>query len=154
MLDYDAPPGTSLTETDRMLRHIEEMLKSAPEVESYSRRTGLQLGLSITEPNTGDFLVKLKAERARPTDEVTNDLRGQIESSEPALQVEFVGIISDLIGDLTSSPAPIEIKIFSEDAAALQQKATEVDEAIKTVPGVVDTFNGVVVSGSAITFKY
>ncbi|MDX6692685.1 MAG: hypothetical protein QOF02_288 [Blastocatellia bacterium] len=153
VLDYTAPPGTSLAETDRILRHVEEMLKAAPEVESYSRRTGLQLGLSITEPNTGDFLVKLKSGRARSTGEVTDDLRGQIEGSEPALEIEFVGIISDLIGDLTSSPAPIEIKIFSEDAAALEQKATEVEEAIKTIPGVVDTFNGVVVSGPAITFR-
>ncbi|HEY0406584.1 MAG TPA: efflux RND transporter permease subunit, partial [Pyrinomonadaceae bacterium] len=78
VLDYTAPPGTSLAETDRILRHIEEMLKAAPEVESYSRRTGLQLGLSITEPNTGDFLVKLKSGRARSTEVVTDDLRGQI----------------------------------------------------------------------------
>lgn len=153
VLDYAAPPGTSLAETNRMLQHVEEMLKAAPEVESYSRRTGLQLGLSITEPNTGDFLVKLKPTHARPTDEVTADLRGQIEASEPALRVEFVGILTDLIGDLTSSPAPIEIKLFSEDMAALHLKASEVEEAIKTVPGVVDTFNGVVVSGPALTFK-
>ncbi len=113
VLDYAAPPGTSLAETDRMLRHVEEMLKAAPEVESYSRRTGLQLGLSITEPNTGDFLVKLKPGHARSTEEVTGDLRTQIESSEPALQVEFVGIISDLIGDLTSSPAPIELNHYA-----------------------------------------
>ncbi|HEY0319898.1 MAG TPA: efflux RND transporter permease subunit [Pyrinomonadaceae bacterium] len=153
VLDYTAPPGTSLAETDRMLKHIEGMLKETPEVESYSRRTGLQLGLSITEPNTGDFLVKLKDSRKRSTVEVTDDLRGQIESSEPALQVEFVGILSDLIGDLTSSPSPIEIRLFSEDARALQQTATAVEESIKKVPGVVDTFNGVVVSGPAITFK-
>jgi multidrug efflux pump subunit AcrB len=153
VLDYTAPPGTSLAETDRLLRHIEEMLKETPEVESYSRRTGLQLGLSITEPNTGDFLVKLKDKRSRTTEEVSADLRGQIESSEPALQIEFVGILSDLIGDLTSSPSPIEIKLFSEDTKALQQTATAVEESIKKVPGVVDTFNGVVVSGPAITFK-
>jgi multidrug efflux pump subunit AcrB len=153
VLDYVAPPGTSLAETDRMLRHVEEMLKQTPEVESYSRRTGLQLGLSITEPNTGDFLVKLKDNRKRSTEEVTDDLRGQIESSEPALQIEFVGILSDLIGDLTSSPSPIEIRLFSEDARALQLTATAVEESIQKVPGVVDTFNGVVVSGPAITFK-
>jgi multidrug efflux pump subunit AcrB len=153
VLDYVAPPGSSLVETDRMLRHVEQMLKETPEVESYSRRTGLQLGLSITEPNTGDFLVKLKQGHKRPTEEVTNDLRTDIESSEPALQVEFVGILSDLIGDLTSSPAPIEIKLFSEDTAVLQQKASEVEEAIKSIPGIVDTFNGVVVSGPAITFQ-
>lgn len=153
VLDYVAPPGTSLAETDRMLKHVEALLKEVPEVESYSRRTGLQLGLAITEPNTGDFLVKLKDGHQRPTEEVINDLRKDIESSEPALRVEFAGILSDLIGDLTSSPAPIEIKLFSEDTAALHQKASEVEEAIKKVPNVVDTFNGVVVSGPAITFK-
>jgi hydrophobe/amphiphile efflux-1 (HAE1) family protein len=153
VLDYQAPPGSSLEETDRMLRHVEEMLKATPEVESYSRRTGLQLGLAITEPNTGDFLVKLKPGHARTTDDVSNDLRGQIESSEPALQVEFAHILADLIGDLTSSPSPIEVKLFSEDATALDAKADEVETAIKKVPGVVDTFNGVVVSGPAITFN-
>lgn len=153
VLDYVAPPGTSLEETDRMLRHIEEMLKETQEVEGYSRRTGLQLGLSITEPNTGDFLVKLKQGHKRKTDEVTAELRGKIETSEPALRIEFVGILSDLIGDLTSSPAPIEIKLFSEDTAALHRTASLVEEAIKKVTGVVDTFNGVVVSGPAITFR-
>jgi multidrug efflux pump subunit AcrB len=153
VLDYTAPPGTSLAETDRMLLHIEEMLKETPEVESYSRRTGLQLGLAITEPNTGDFLVKLKDSRSRSTEEVMDDLREQVESSEPALEIEFVGILADLIGDLTSSPSPIEIRLFSEDAKALEQSATAVEESIKKVSGVVDTFNGIVVSGPAITFK-
>ncbi|MGE0129256.1 MAG: efflux RND transporter permease subunit [Blastocatellales bacterium] len=153
VLDYAAPPGTSLEETDRMLRHVEQFLKETPEVESWSRRTGLQLGLSITEPNTGDFLVKLKHGHKRTTDDVTAELRGKIESSEPALRIEFVGILSDLIGDLTSSPAPVEIKLFSEDAVALHRTASQIEEAIKKVPGVVDTFNGVVVSGPAITFK-
>jgi multidrug efflux pump subunit AcrB len=153
VLDYTAPPGTSLAETNRMLQHVEEMLKETPEVESYSRRTGLQLGLSITEPNTGDFLVKLKDSRSHSTEEVIADLRGQVESSEPALQTEFVGILADLIGDLTSSPSPIEIRIFSEDVKALEQNATAVEESIKKVSGVVDTFNGIVVSGPVITFK-
>jgi len=153
VLDYTAPPGSSLAETNRMLQHVETILKDTPEMESYSRRTGLQLGLSITEPNTGDFLVKLKANRARLTDDVTADLRKQIESTEPALRVEFAGILTDLIGDLTSSPAPIEIRLFSEDTAALQQTATKVEESVKKIPGIVDTFNGVVTSGPAITFS-
>ncbi len=153
VLDYIAPPGTSLQETDRLLTHVEEILKDTPEVESYSRRTGLQLGLSITEPNTGDFLVKLKQQRSRTTTDVTDELRGKIETSEPALRIEFVGILSDLIGDLTSSPAPIEIKIFSDDKNALHAKAAEIEETIKKVSGVVDTNSGVVVSGPAVTFK-
>jgi hydrophobe/amphiphile efflux-1 (HAE1) family protein len=153
VLDYKAPPGSSLEETDRLLRHVEQFLKETPEVESYSRRTGLQLGLAITEPNTGDFLVKLKPGHARKTDVVMNELRGKVESTEPALGVEFAHILADLIGDLTSSPEPIEIKLFSEDRRALEAKADEVETAIKSLPGVVDTFNGVVVSGPAVTFK-
>ena len=153
VLDYVAPSGTSLGETDRILKHVEEMLKSSPEVESYSRRTGLQLGLSITEPNTGDFLVKLKADRKRSTEIVIDDLRGEIELAEPALEIEFVGILSDLVGDLTSSPEPIEIKIFSEDKAALHAKAEEIEGVIKGINGVVDTNPGIVVSGPALTFR-
>lgn len=153
VLDYVAPPGTSLEETDRMLKHIEEFLKNTPEVESYSRRTGLQLGLSITEPNTGDFLVKLRQKRSRSTEEVTDDIRKKIEASEPALQIEFVGILSDLIGDLTSSPAPVEIRVFSEDQSVLHSTAARIEESIKNIPGVVDTFDGVVVSGPAVTFR-
>jgi len=153
VLDYVAPPGASLQETDRMLRHVERMLASTAEVESYSRRTGLQLGLSITEPNTGDFLVKLKDKRSRSTDEVTADLRHQIESTEPALRVEFAGILSDLIGDLTSSPAPVELRLFSEDANLLHAKAKQIADSIAKIKGVVDVFNGVVVSGPAVTFR-
>ena len=154
VLDYFTPPGTSLAETDRILKHVEQMLKDTSEVESYSRRTGLQLGLFITEPNTGDFLVKLKPDRKRTTEEVKDDLRKAIASTEPGLsRVELPGILGDLIGDLISAPQPIEIKLFSEDAAALHQKAAEIEGVIKKIRGVVDTFNGVTVSGPAITFK-
>ena len=154
VLDYKTPAGASLQETNRILKHVEQMLKETPEVESFSRRTGAQLGLSgVTEPNTGDFAVKMKASRARGTAEVTSDLRKEIQSSEPTLDVEFIGILSDLIGDLASSPEPVEIKIFSEDKKALEAKAAEVEETIQKVEGVVDTNPGVVVSGAAITFK-
>ncbi len=154
VLDYFTPPGTSLAETDRILRHVEQMLKETPEVESYSRRTGLQLGLSITEPNTGDFLVKLRPDRKRSTSDVIDGLREEITSAEPSLDpIEFPGILSDLIGDLTSSPEPIEIKVFSEDTNALEQKANEIADTIEKVPGVVDVSNGITVSGPAITFK-
>jgi multidrug efflux pump subunit AcrB len=154
VLDYFTPAGTSLAETDRILKHVEDMLKNTPEVESYSRRTGLQLGLFITEPNTGDFLVKLRPDRKRTTEEVKIDLGKEIASKEPGLdRVELPGILADLIGDLTSEPHPVEIKLFSEDAKALQQKAAEIEEVIKKIPGVVETFNGVTISGPAITFK-
>jgi len=153
ILDYLAPAGSSLTETDRMMQHVEEMLRETPEVESYSRRTGLEMGLFVTEPNTGDFAVKLKPGHKRATEEVIGELRDKIKGAEPALDIEFVGIVPDVIGDLQGNPEPIEIKLFSEDAVALQAKADEVEAAIKKIHGVVDTLNGVVISGPAVTFK-
>ena len=104
ILDYWAPPGASLSETDRLLHHVEELLLKTPEVESYSRRTGLEMGLFVTEPNRGDYAVKLKPGHKRPTAEVIDELRKKIESSEPALEIEFVGIVPDVIGDLQGNP--------------------------------------------------
>jgi len=153
VLDYLAPAGSSLGETNRLLEHVEGLLMKTPEVESYSRRTGLEMGLFVTEPNTGDFAVKLKPDHKRSTQEVIAGLRAQIAESEPALEVEFVGIVPDVIGDLEGNPEPIEVKLFSEDAKALQATADEVETAIKKVPGVVDTLNGVVISGPAVTFN-
>ena len=153
ILDYLAPPGASLQETDRMLQHVEQLIQEVPEVESYSRRTGLELGLFITEPNKGDVAVKLKPGHARPTEEVISDLRKEVEKAEPSLEIEFVGILPDMIGDLTSSPEPIEIKLFSEDENALHQKAEEVEATIRKLKYVVDTKSGVIVSGPAIIFN-
>jgi multidrug efflux pump subunit AcrB len=152
ILDYKAPPGASLDETDRMLQHVERMLKENPAIDGYSRRTGMQLGLAgVTEPNTGDFAVKLK--ESASTDAVTAELRHKIESTEPALHVEFPGILSDLIGDLVSAPQPIEIRVFSEDTTALHRTAEAIAASISKVSGVVDIFNGIVVSGPAVTFQ-
>jgi CzcA family heavy metal efflux pump len=153
ILDYLAPPGSSLAETDRMLRGLEEELMKTPEVESYSRRTGLEMGLFVTEPNTGDIAVKLKPHHKRSTQDVIAELRQRINEAQPSLDIEFVGIVPDVIGDLQGNPEPIEVKLFSEDAAALQTTADEVETAIKKVPGVVDTLNGVVISGPAVTFR-
>jgi len=110
ILDYFTPPGSSLVESNRILQHIEEILRATPEVETTSRRTGLQLGLAaVTESNRGDFTVKLKAGPGRSVDDVISDLREQIATEEPATKVEFVQLLSDMIGDLTSQPQPVVI---------------------------------------------
>ncbi|HEU0064974.1 MAG TPA: efflux RND transporter permease subunit, partial [Flavisolibacter sp.] len=89
VLDYSSPPGTSLEETNRMLQQAEKIIISVPEVSAYSRRTGTQMGFFITEPNTGDYLIQLKKDRKRSTDEAIADLRKQIQSSQPALRIDF-----------------------------------------------------------------
>jgi CzcA family heavy metal efflux pump len=150
VLDYASPPGTSLEETDRILKHVEKILMEIPEVESYSRRTGTQLGFFLTEANTGDFLVKLKQKRSRNINEVISEVRHRTEASEPALRIEFGQLMMDVIGDLTNNPSPIEIKLFSDDPVLLRAAATQVTTIIETIPGVVDVFDGVVIAGPSL----
>jgi len=156
ILDYYTPPGSSLSESNRILLHIEQILREAPEVETTSRRTGLQLGLAaVTEANRGDFTVKLKFNRRRSVDEVTSGLRAQIEEEEPATKVEFVQILQDMIGDLSNQPEPVVIRLFSRDGKLLNETGPRVAEAISKLPGVVDVLNGVedAISGPAVTFQ-
>jgi CzcA family heavy metal efflux pump len=153
VIDYVAPWGTSLADTHRQLLQAEVILRANPDVESYSRRTGARLALSIAEPNTGDFLVQLKASRQHTTEEVISELRAQFNAAVPALEWEFPGILGDLIGDLTWSPKPIEVKLFSTDIEFLKKKAPEVEEQLKKVKGVVDTFNGLVYTGPTISLR-
>lgn len=153
VLDYVSPPGTSLDETDRILMKVEHILLDIPEVESYSRRTGTQLGFFLTEPNTGDFLIKLKKGRTRSIDEVMAEVRQKIEASEPALEVDFGQLMMDVIGDLTNNPKPIEIKLFGDDQKLLQAKAKEIAGMIESIPGVVDIFNGIVISGPSLVIN-
>jgi CzcA family heavy metal efflux pump len=150
VLDYASPPGTSLEETDRILTHVEKILMEIPEVESYSRRTGTQMGFFLTEANNGDFLVKLKQKRSRTINEVIAEVRHRTEASEPALRIEFGQLMMDVIGDLTNNPSPIEIKLFSDDPVLLRATATQVTNIIETIPGVVDVFDGVVIAGPSL----
>ncbi len=153
VLDYNSPPGTSLAETNRMLMQVEQILMTIPDVESYSRRSGTQLGFFLTEPNNGDFLVKLKEERSRGIDEVIAEVRRKVESSLPALRIEFGQLMMDVIGDLTNNPQPIEIRVFGDDIGLVQQKAKEICKLIETVPGVVDAFDGIVISGPSLVLR-
>jgi len=156
VLDYIMPAGSSLAETNRVVGHVEQMLREVTEVESTSRRTGLQLGLAaVTEANTGDILVKLKAKRSRDIEEIIADVRADIKRQEPALDVEFVQVLQDMIDDLTSAPQPIQIKLFSQDPKQLEEWAPKVADAIGKIEGVVDLLNGIdnTISGPAVTFQ-
>jgi len=156
VLDYIMPPGSSLQETNRVISHVEQMVRDVPEVEGYSRRTGLQLGLAaVTEANTGDIAVKLKKKRSRSVDDIMSELRAEIKQQEPALDVEFIQVLQDMIGDLSNAPEPVQIKLFSPNATDLSTWAPQVADTIGKIPGVVDILNGIdnTVSNPATVFQ-
>ena len=156
ILDYIMPAGSSLQSTDRVLTHVEQILKGTPEVDYVSRRTGLQMGLAaVTEANTGDMTVKLKDHRKRAIDDVIADVRAEVKSKEPELDTEYIQVLQDNINDLSNAPEPIQIKLFSEDPALLSEIAPRVADQIGSVKGVVSVENGIenTVSGPATNFQ-
>jgi CzcA family heavy metal efflux pump len=153
VLDYETPAGTSLSETDRLLRQVEAILRSTQEVETYSRRTGIQLGSGLTEANQGDFFVRLKPFPRRGIEDVMDEVRQRIQNTVPGLNIEMLQLMEDFIGDLTAVPQPIEIKLFSDDGEILSQIGPEVAQAIEKVPGVVDVKKGIVFAGDSLDIQ-
>jgi CzcA family heavy metal efflux pump len=156
IVDYVMPPGASLAETNRVITHVERILRATPEVENTSRRTGLQLGLAqVTEANTGDISVKLKADRKRSVDDVISEVRAKVKAQEPLLDVEFPQLLQDMVDDLTGAPQPVVIKLFSQDPVLLEKWASSVYDTVKKIEGVVDPVNSVedTNSGPASVFK-
>ncbi|MDE1886278.1 MAG: efflux RND transporter permease subunit, partial [Xanthomonadaceae bacterium] len=153
VIDYVSEPGTSLAETDRLLRQVEAILKATPEVDNYSRRTGLQLGGGLTEANEGDFFVHLKPPPRRGIEEVMADVRAKIAAQVPGLRIETAQLMEDLIGDLVATPQPIEVKVFGQDPVADRAWAAKIAAAIARIPGVVEVFDGVKIAGDAIEVR-
>ena len=160
ILDYVMPPGSSLQETNRVITHVENIIKAVPEVENTSRRTGLQLGLAaVTEPNTGDIAVKLKDKRSRPIDDIIADVRAKVTTEEPSLDVEFTQVLQDMISDLTGAPQPVVVQLFSPDVDQLTAWAPRVADALGRIQinykkPIVDVEDGIdnTTSGPAVVF--
>ncbi|MEO6831425.1 MAG: efflux RND transporter permease subunit [Chitinophagaceae bacterium] len=151
VLDYSSIPGTSLAETNSELQQVGKIITSTPEVSAYSRRTGTQMGFFITEPNRGDFLIELKKNRKKTTDQVIEEIRKRIEASQPALRVDFGQVISDMLGDLMTSVQPIEIKIFGDDIQKLNKLAKQVSAIAENTKGTADVFDGIIIAGPSLS---
>ncbi len=147
VLDYKTPPGTSLEETDRLLAQIDQILETVPEVKTYSRRTGTQMGFFITEPNDGDYLIILNKKRDKSTVEVADVIRKRVEAAMPFLETEFLQVISDMLGDLMESGTPIEVKVFGDNHEKIQELSRQIADSLETVDGVEDVYNGILIAG-------
>ena len=153
ILDYNSPAGTTLEETDRMLQIVNNVLDNQPEVEAYSARLGTQLGFFITEPNRGDYLIKLKDKRTKTTTEVSDEIRAKVEEKLPQLTIDFGQVIGDMLGDLMSSVQPIEVKVFGEDVNQLESLSQKIAAQIEKVPGTADVNDGIIVAGPVLNVQ-
>jgi len=153
VLDYVAPPGTSLTETDRLLREVEKIIVANPNVSTYSRRTGAQLGGGVTEVYTGDFFIRLKPFPRASIDDVMSQISNQVKTDVPSLDIDTAQLMEDLIGDLTEVPQPIQVKIFDDDVAELTVLANKASDAIGKIKGIEGVQSGVTPAGNALNIE-
>ena len=153
VLDYHSPPGTNVDETDRLCKQMEKVILANPNVESYSRRTGIRMSFRSHPANEGDYSIQLKHSRKKSTEDVINDLRAAISAKVPVLTIEFGQRIADLLGDLIGKAQPIEIKIFGDDYKTLQEIAENCHQLMDSIPGIVDIDDGLVPEGPAFIFK-
>ena len=152
VLDYYTPSGTSLEETDKILRGVEKIILAHPEVESYSRRTGTHMGFSVIPQTEGDYSIQLKKNHKDKTPIVIDDLRKQIEATTPALHISFGQRIADLLGDLMSTPNPIEIKIFGDNQAVLEKLDHQAEDILSKIDGIADLETGLEPASPYIIF--
>lgn len=152
VLDYFMPPGTSLQETDRVLTEIEKTIIAHPDVETYSRRTGIRMAFSTVPQNFGDYSIQLKQHRTKTTVDVIDDLRKEIAAKQPVLHISFGQRIADLLGDLMSTPSPIEVKFFGDDYTQLQSITKQAEEIIGNIQGIADIDNGLRIAGPSLVF--
>ncbi len=153
ILDYKAKSGAALSDTDRLLRQVEKIIRETPEVTSYSRRTGVQLGGGLTEADEGDFFIRLDSGNRRNIDEVMAEIRQKVEAQVPGLEIETAQLMEDLIGDLTAVPQPIEVKLFGDNPDELKASTEKVVGALEKIQGVVEVASGLRVAGDAIIIK-
>jgi CzcA family heavy metal efflux pump len=140
IVDYWTPEGTSLAETDRMLKRVEAVLSATPEVASFARRTGAELGMFATPQNTGDIVVRLKprSQRTRTAEQVIEAQRAVFETQMPGMTIEFMMLLQDMLGDLEGNPQPVEVKIFGDDLKTLATLAERTSARLEKIPGLVD----------------
>jgi CzcA family heavy metal efflux pump len=153
VLNYFTPPGTSFEKTDSIMMNAERAIMTVPEVKTYIRRTGTQSGFAETEPNCGDFLIQLKSERKKTTEEVIDDIRDKIDATGQPLHTEFMQRIGDILGDLMGESEPIQIKLYGDDPDRLQSIATVIADSIALVPGTADVFSGVTIAGPYVNIR-
>ncbi len=152
VVDYWTPPGTSLEESDRLLRKVDAILLATPEISTFSRRTGTELGFAITASNSGDYAVMVKPNRHRDIEEIMSEVRAKIQAQIPGLDVEFIQVLQDLIGDLAGNPNPVEIKLFGENKEEVERLAQDISDRLGQIKGLVDVKSGLIEDGPEVRF--
>ncbi len=108
----------------------EDILRATPEVESYSRRTGARLALSIAEPNTGDFIWSPQPIEVKLFSTDIDFLKRK--APEVAERLGKVRGVVDILDGLIYAGPSLVLRVRHAEAARLGFSAADVAEAVGT----------------------
>jgi multidrug efflux pump subunit AcrB len=147
LVTVQTPEGSSLNETDRVLRFVEQKLQAMPEVRSYFTNLGhgnpkiyYNQFPPESEINYGDVFVKLSSYDTRKTPKVLDKLRASLKQY-PNARI--------YVKEFQNGPpitAPIAIRVLGPDLEELHKVAAQVEKIVKETPGTRDVVNPVRVS--------
>jgi len=137
LVNWTTPPGTSYSETYRLLSRVSNELQSLPGV----RNVGAHMGRAIT----GDQIVGINSsqiwvdiDQQADYDEIVSAIRETIEGY-PGVERSLLAYLRDTVSEvLTGEHAALVVRIYGQDREILQQKAEEVRQALADVDGLVD----------------
>ncbi|MBX3373675.1 MAG: efflux RND transporter permease subunit [Phycisphaeraceae bacterium] len=132
-----APPGTSLVESDRLARGVEQRLVELPGVRSVTRRTGRAERDEHAEPvSSSEIEVTVlpgfeKAVVRDGIDRILHDVPGITTMIGQPIEHRLSHILS-------GTPAAIAISVFGDDLAVLRRLAQEIEAGLQGLPGTRD----------------
>ncbi len=132
-----SPPGTSLAESDRAARAIEQRLLELEGVRSVTRRTGRAERDEHAEPVSNselDITMLPDADKAMVRRGIA-----AIASSVPGITVQIGQPIEHRLSHILSgTPAAVAINVYGDDLATLRAIAKEIEGELSSIPGARD----------------
>jgi Cu/Ag efflux pump CusA len=135
------------------LRQVEKIINlCSGGIELFMAHGNTDGSSSLRSPTQVIILFNLKRKGTGPR---RRHLRYQetVESSQPALRIDFGQVIGDMLGDLMTSVQPISYKIFGNDIKKLEGLSQQVAEQIQKVEGTADVFDGIVIAGPSVNIE-
>lgn len=149
-IKYALSPGMSLDAADAVMLQVERAIAADRDVAHEARLSGVDTnGYLATPPDAGTIRVLVRP-GAASFDAIAARLRKAAQAVEPDLYVEIHQLLEDQVNDLSGAPEPVQLTVRGPGQATLERVADRLAEAIDDLPGIVDTFDGIVYQARSI----
>jgi len=156
LVEYIMPPGTSLSESNRIGNQLERLALRQPDIASVYRRTGSPAaGYQIEGPHRGEIMMKLKPfdQRKRSADAIMDDFR-RLSADFPSMSFLFHNPTQEKMDESFSGlPALFGVTLYGEDNNTLIKLGTQVEQLLKQQPDISNIVNNTNIRSNQLTVR-